>query len=168
MNTSTPQRKALIPFIRDFNQADLPAIKAIVTSLHPRWFDDHALENIPKDVQLGQTFVAVSKDQRVGFINLTAFEGKAYINWLGVDPKFHRQKIGTQLLIKAQEHCLSLGYATLHAKTVVHQDPLDSTYDLTLKFYTAHSFTVEKTFKTQTFEHFTYNKGILTKELKTP
>jgi ribosomal protein S18 acetylase RimI-like enzyme len=153
--------------IRSFEPSDLTAIKAIVTALHPSWFDDHALENIPKDVQLGETYVAEFRDQLVGFINLTAFEGKAYINWLGVDPNFHRQKIGTQLLIKAQEHCLSLSYSTLHAKTVVHQDPPDNTYDLTLKFYIAHSFTVEKTFKTQTFEHFTYNKGVLTKELKT-
>jgi ribosomal protein S18 acetylase RimI-like enzyme len=153
--------------IRSFEPSDLSAIKAIVAALHPRWFDDHALENMPKDVQLGKTFMAVSSEQIVGFINLTAFEGKAYINWLGVDPKFHRQKIGTQLLIKAQEHCLSLGYTTLRAKTVVHQDPPDNTYDLTLKFYVTHSFIIEKTFKTQTFEHFTYNKGILTKDLKT-
>ena len=44
--------------IRPYQSGDLIHIKSIVKKLHPQWFDENALKNIPIDAQLGKTYVA--------------------------------------------------------------------------------------------------------------
>ena len=47
--------------IRKFKVSDLNSINKISQGLHPEWFTEEALENIPRDVQFSKCLVAGKK-----------------------------------------------------------------------------------------------------------
>ena len=42
--------------VRKFKVSDLDSIKRIIKELHPEWFTEEALENIPRDIQFARCF----------------------------------------------------------------------------------------------------------------
>jgi len=151
--------------IRPFKITNLPRIKEIVLSLHPLWFDEKALQNIPTDAQLGKTFIAEEADNVQGFLILSSLEGQVWINWMGVDRQNHGHSIGTQLLAHAEEFLQTLGIQELRVNTVVEQTPLDGSYDRTVHFYQKNGYRIVEKKEIQTFEEFTFRRGILLKNL---
>jgi len=151
--------------IRLFNPQDLSAIKSIASDLHPKWFDEFALKNIPIDAILGKTFIAEKNSEVLGFLILSSLEGKVWINWMGVEPTHHGQNIGTKLLIYAENLLEKLGVQELRVDTVVEQKPADGSYDQTINFYLKNGFLILKKRKQKTFEQFVYRRGILSKNI---
>ena len=45
-------------FVRKFKISDIGSIKRIAKTLHPEWFTEEALENIPRDIRFARCFVA--------------------------------------------------------------------------------------------------------------
>jgi len=151
--------------IRPFKPQDVSAIKTIINNLHPKWFDEFALKNIPIDAVLGKTFIAEENSEIFGFLILSSLEGQVWINWMGVDPSHHGQNIGSQLLLQAENLLKKLGVKELRVDTVVEQEPPDGSYDQTVKFYLKNGFSILKKHEQQTFEQFVYCRGILNKDI---
>ena len=42
--------------VRKFKASDLDSIERIIKELHPEWFTEEALENIPRDIQFARCF----------------------------------------------------------------------------------------------------------------
>lgn len=152
-------------FIRRFKITDLESIKKIAISLHPKWFDKNALINIPIDTLINKTLIAVNENKLVGFAVFSSQEGETKINWLGINPKFHRKGIGKQLLEKIIKHVEKIGTKRIIVETVVEQNPKDLSYDETLKFYLAQGFKLRKKYPKEHFQNYTFSKGILEKNI---
>ncbi|MBN1222398.1 MAG: GNAT family N-acetyltransferase [Candidatus Aminicenantes bacterium] len=135
------QRKFLV---REFKISDLDSIKRISEALHPEWFTEKALENIPRDIQFARCFVVESDRKIVGFISVHSHEGKPMIGWLAVDRKLRGKGIGKLLLEKAERELISFGYTDLRVETVGECTPVYKPYAETLKFYKSKGFEVEK------------------------
>ncbi|QQS39099.1 GNAT family N-acetyltransferase [Candidatus Woesebacteria bacterium] len=151
--------------IRPFQTSDLLQISEIVASLHPKWFDNNAVVNIPIDAQLGRSFVAQDNKKIKGFIILSSLEGKVWINWIGVDLSFQGQLFGTNLLKHAENILKDLGVKELRVDTVIEQLPADGSYDKTIRFYLKNGFKVVKKYKQRTFNEFVYRRGVMLKKL---
>lgn len=152
--------------IRSFNSNDIFQIDEIIHSLHPKWFDEKALKNIPVDVQLGITFVAEHYAKIAGFINISSLEGKTWINWMGVNKINHGKGVGTELLIYAENKLRQIGVVELHVDTVVEQTPADGSYDKTVRFYIKNGYEIIERREIKHFENFIYRRGVLRKHLK--
>jgi ribosomal protein S18 acetylase RimI-like enzyme len=152
--------------VREFYSGDLEGIKKIFQDLHPKWFDDQAMINIPIDVKLQKTYVADNDKTIVGFICLRSQDGKPYIGWMGVSPSLHNRGIGKKLLNQAEKELLEAGANTLRVETVVEQNPNDESYNNTVKFYEACGFKVESMSEPKQFEKFVYRMGTMLKELR--
>lgn len=140
--------------VRAFRTSDLDGIRKIVLELHPKWFDNVAIVNIPIDVKFQKTYVADIEGSVVGFICLRSQDGKPYIGWMGVSPSLHGQGIGKNLVIRAEEEVIKAGADTLRVETVVEQNPSDESYDNTVKFYKTCGFKVESMSEPKQFEKF--------------
>jgi len=151
--------------IRGLSEKDIPAISFISKQLYPKWFDENALRNIPMDAQIGKTFVAEINEKVRGFIVISSLEGKAWINWMAVEPEYQGQGVGTALLNEAERLLLGLGMKDFRVDTVVEQFPDDNSYDLTIKFYKRNGFMVEKKHSQQLAGEFKYRRGVLHKRL---
>lgn len=151
--------------IRSFDSEDISKIKLLIAKLHPGWFDKNALKNIPIDIQLGKSFVAEENSVINGFIVISSLEGVVWINWMGVDPRFHRKNIGSQLLEYVENILRKLGVKALNIDTVVEQTPLDGTYDQTIQFYLKKGFKIVEKKEQQKHNEFIYRRGILRKNL---
>ena len=151
--------------IRPLQPDDLPHIKNIALALHPKWFDTNAMIHIPIDAQLGKSFVAEDQNTICGFIILSSLEGVVWINWMGVDPEYQGQLIGTNLLTYIENVLTKLGVKELRINTVVEQVPKDGTYDRTVQFYLKNGFAIVKKEEQQTFHEFVFRRGILLKRL---
>ena len=151
--------------IREFKDIDLPQIRRIVQSLHPKWFDDQAVKNIPFDIYFQKTFVAEMDGKAVGFICIRSQDRNPYIGWMGVDINHHRSGIGKALLTHAQKYIVAKGAKFLRVRTVVEQQPNDGSYDLTVQFYISNGFEVEKMEEEQTFEKYKYRMGTMVKRI---
>jgi len=150
--------------IRPFHPPDKESIRTLVGTLHPKWFDAHALQNIPIDVEKYQTWVADEHGHLVGFVTLAqAEDGKWHIKWMAVS--LHRQGngIGKTLLNEAITHAKNAGVNELFVETVVEQDPPDGSYDRTIYFYKKHGFELHTRYHQETFHNFTFSKGLLHK-----
>ena len=88
-------------FVRRFKVSDLNSIKRIIENLHPGWFTEEALMNIPRDIQFSRCFVAEENGRIAGFISVCSHDGKPMIGWLGVDLKFRGKGIGRALVLEA-------------------------------------------------------------------
>jgi len=84
--------------IRKFRASDLGAIGRIAKSLHPEWFTEEALKNIPRDIQFTKCFVAEKDERIIGFISVYSDLGKPMIGWIGVNKKLRGRGIGRQLV----------------------------------------------------------------------
>jgi ribosomal protein S18 acetylase RimI-like enzyme len=151
--------------IREYQSGDDHAINQIIAGLHPKWFDAAALQHIPFDLHFQKTWVAVEEGIVVGFISMYSQDGKPVIGWLGIDVTQHRKGIGKSLLDQVENEVVKFGGSSLRVETVVEQDPLDGSYDLTVKFYEACGFIVESQSEQKTSGEFTYRMGIMVKML---
>lgn len=152
--------------VREFRLSDLGGIKKIVQELHPKWFDDGAVVNIPIDVRFQKTYVADNEGAVVGFICLRSQDGKPYIGWAGVSPGSHGQGIGKNLVGRAEDEVIKAGADTLRVKTVVEQNPNDESYNNTVKFYEACGFKIESKSDIKKTGGFVYRMGVMLKELR--
>lgn len=130
--------------VRKFKKTDLGAIKQIARGLHPEWFTEEALTNIPRDIQYGQCFVAEQEDNIVGFISVHSYDGKPMIGWMGTEKKLRRMQIGRHLVEKVVSELQRLGYRYLRVETVGECEPKYEPYEQTLKFYESMGFMTEK------------------------
>jgi N-acetylglutamate synthase-like GNAT family acetyltransferase len=131
-------------FLRKFKVSDLDSIKLIIKDLHPEWFTEEALENIPRDIQFAKCFVIERNRKIVGFVSVHSYDGRPMIGWLGVDQKMRGEEIGQQLLEKVESELIKFGYKDLRAETVGECSPVYKPYAETLKFYKSVGFEVEK------------------------
>jgi len=152
--------------VRGFRQKDLDGVNKIIENLHPKWFDDGALNNIPIDINFQKTFVATDNNNIIGFICLRSQDGKPYIGWMGVSPTFHNKGIGKLLIKRVQETVLQAGTNTLRVITVIEQKPTDESYDNTVKFYAACGFIIETKSEPKQSGEFIYRMGTMLKSLK--
>jgi ribosomal protein S18 acetylase RimI-like enzyme len=130
--------------VRRFRPSDLNSIKRISKSLHPEWFTEEALENIPRDIQFGRCFVVEKDGKIVGFISVHSHSGKPMIGWLGVAPDARGEGIGKLMLEKVESELAKLGYKDLRVETVGECTPVYEPYAETLKFYQSAGFEIEK------------------------
>ena len=78
----------------------------------PKWFGiESAILDYVKDVQRMPMLVALKESETIGFLALN-YHNKytAEIHVMGVLQKFHRQKIGQQLVSFAENYLASKGY----------------------------------------------------------
>lgn len=130
--------------IREFRTSDLESIERLIAGLHPDWFTEEALENIPRDIRLARCLV-FEKDARVtGFISVHSHDGKPMIGWLGVDRRERGSGIGRDLVTAVEEELRRFGYRDLRVETVGECTPPYVPYVETLRFYRSLGFTVEK------------------------
>lgn len=132
---------------RKIEEQDHPEILEIAESL-PDWFDEDARRRaIPVDLQHQNGFVALTEGIIVGFITLFICEGRLNIGWLGVRPDYHRDGIGSQLLVCAEEFGKQNGLGEIVTYTLgdgVDYEP----YELTRNFYFKRGFKVYQRNKT--------------------
>lgn len=131
-------------FVRRFKVSDIKSIKRIIKDLHPEWFTEEALENIPRDIQFARCFVIEKNRIIVGFISVHSHDGNPMIGWLGVDPKLKREGIGKLLLEKVESELIKFGYKDLRVETVGECTPVYKPYAATLEFYKSMGFKIEK------------------------
>lgn len=129
---------------RKFKISDLNSIKQITHSLHPKWFTEEALENIPRDIHFSRCFVAEENEQITGFISVCSHDGKPMIGWLGVKPELRGEGIGRLLLEKVEKELKKWGYKDLRVETVGKCTPEYKPYAETLSFYRSAEFKIEK------------------------
>ena len=139
-----PNRKKDNFIVRNFKVSDLDYIKQIIKDLHPEWFTEEALKNIPRDIQFAKCFVADNKGKIIGFVSVHSYDGRPMIGWLGVDNKFRGKGIGRLLLEKVESQLLKFGYKDLRVETVGECTPVYEPYSATLKFYESLGFEIEK------------------------
>ncbi len=151
--------------IRVFEQKDLSKIELIIAKLHPGWFDNNALRNIPIDIQLGTSFISEENSEIRGFIVVSSLDGTVWINWMGVDPQFHGNNIGSELLEYVVTFLKKIGVKELNVDTVIEQIPADGTYDRTIQFYLKKGFQIVERKELQKYKEFTYRRGTLRKYL---
>jgi ribosomal protein S18 acetylase RimI-like enzyme len=130
--------------VRKFKTSDLDSIKRISAELHPEWFTDEALENIPRDIQFARCYVAEMDDRIVGFISVYSYDGRPMIGWLGADYRLRGKGIGKILLGKVESELVKFGYKDFRVETVGECTPVYEPYAETLKFYKSLGFEVEK------------------------
>ena len=151
--------------IRGYRENDLCAVKQIVSSLHPKWFDDGAVKNIPFDINFQKTYLAEVDGEVAGFICIRSQDGKPFIGWLGVDIHDHRSGIGRALVLHVENLLIAVGATSLRVETVVEQEPLDGSYDLTVKFYKSCGFVLEHVGEPKTADGFIFSMGTMVKLL---
>ena len=137
-------RKKYNFIVRGFKRSDLNSIKRIIINLHPEWFTEEALENIPRDIQFAKCYVIEKLGQIAGFISVHSHDGKPMIGWLGVDPKSRGEGVGKLLLEKVECDLLKFEYKDLRVETVGECTPVYKPYKETLEFYKAMGFEIEK------------------------
>jgi ribosomal protein S18 acetylase RimI-like enzyme len=130
--------------VREFRYSDLDSIKEIIQDLHPEWFTEEALENIPRDIQLAKCYVAERDETVIGFVSVYSHDGNPMISWLGVDKKLQGAGIGRVLLTKVENELKNLNYKDLRVQTVGECTPRYEPYAETLKFYISMGFEVVK------------------------
>lgn len=126
---------------RPIQKRDHPGILAVAEAL-PEWFDSDACgRSIPADLRHQDGFVAISDGEVVGFITLFFAEGRLNIGWVGVRPDCQKKRIGSRLLICAEEFGRQHGMTEVATYTLgegVDYRP----YEATRQFYFSRGFTV--------------------------
>ncbi len=130
--------------VRRFRPSDLNSINQIIKNLHPEWFTEEALENIPRDIQFARCWVVEKKEKIVGFISVHSHDGKPMIGWIGVDLELRGEGTGRLMLEKVEDELISFGYKDLRVETVGECTPAYKPYAETLKFYRSAGFEIEK------------------------
>lgn len=130
--------------MRKFRSSDLTSIERIAKALHPEWFTEEALRNIPRDIQFAKCFVIEKKGAVAGFISVHSHDGNPMIGWIGVDPESRGEGIGKLLVEKVERELRKFGYKELRIETVGECTPIYKPYAETLKFYKSMGFEIEK------------------------
>ena len=132
---------------RPIQEQDHADILAVAEAL-PEWFDADARRRaIPTDLRHQHGLVALSDGKIVGFITLFFAEGRLNIGWLGVNPDYQRNGIGTKLLDGAEEFGRQHGVTEIATCTLgdgVRYEP----YETTRRFYLSRGFAVYQRSKT--------------------
>jgi GNAT superfamily N-acetyltransferase len=126
---------------------DIPAILSLAQGLNA-WFDEHALTiAIPIDVKHQTTFVAIDRNEPIGFVSLYVSEGRLNIGWIGVRLDWHRRGAGTALVARAEKSARDLGLDTLGVITL--GDSVDyEPYERTRRFYFKNGFRLARRLRT--------------------
>jgi ribosomal protein S18 acetylase RimI-like enzyme len=152
--------------IRESTEKDFTGIMKVVRALHPKWFNNFAInKSIPLDLKIHKGFIGEEKGKVLGFITYTSKDGMAELSWIGVDPKLHRQGIGTKLFNALEKELKRLGIRKLQVDTVADSEESEP-YRKTRLFYRKVGFRVERVRKAKSedtgeeFEMATFSKEI--------
>ncbi len=120
----------------------------------PKWFGiESAILDYIKDVQDMPMLVAKDDSGVIGFLALNRHNKyTAEVHVMGILPQFHRQKIGQQMILHAEEYLRQKGYQYMTVKTLSESRPNEE-YDRTRKFYLGVGFLPVEEFKTLWGEH---------------
>lgn len=107
----------------------------------PQWFGiEEATAQYIRDTDTMPTLIAKAEDRVVGFLTLREHNRyAAEIHVMAVRPEFHRQGIGSALVMEAERFLADRQFEYLQVKTLSPAHP-DASYALTRKFYTAVGF----------------------------
>ncbi len=104
----------------------------------PEWFNEAGLKVMERDLKSETTFIAVEKDQVLGFITVKPLNDKALeILWMAVRREFRGRGIGTEML-RFVEMWAKANFEVLVVKT--SGDLNYKPYDETRKFYERRGF----------------------------
>ena len=123
--------------IREYSSSDFPQIKKLI--LDAENFGEPFLENetlnIKKNSSLGfgKVFVAILKDQMIGYISLGKRVFAMMVDSIIVDRNHQRKGVGKTLIEKAKEYSKSRGFHVLRTDTGTFMD-------YAIKFYLACGF----------------------------
>jgi GNAT superfamily N-acetyltransferase len=130
--------------IRPFRKTDLLSIKKLIHDLHPEWFTEDALKNIPRDIQLARCLVAEAGGRIVGFVSFHSEDGMPMLSWLATDRSRRGTGVGRLLVDAAVDELQALGYRDVRVRTVGECEPIYPPYAETLSFYKSMDFEIEK------------------------
>lgn len=128
------------PFvIRPIEEGDAPSILLLARSL-VKWFIAEGLDQMGRDLNLHEGFVAVRGDRILGFVTWTAIdEAVASLSWIGVAEEEHRRGIGRVLFQALVAELRRKGFRHVEVSTVA--DSVDyEPYAATRRFYRAMGF----------------------------
>ncbi len=115
--------------IREFRESDIPEIVRLFKVSDPAWpggfffgqtVPEDALRRMSQDERINSTYLAWADGKVVGFINLLEVpqeEKSGYIGLLNSDPSYHGRGVGRELLKRAIQRCVELGYETVTLHT---------------------------------------------------
>ena len=104
----------------------------------PEWFNEAGIKAMERDLKSETTFIAVEKDQVLGFITVKSLNDKALeILWMAVRREFRGRGIGTWLL-RFVEMWAKANFEVLVVKT--SGDLSYKPYDETRRFYERRGF----------------------------
>ena len=138
--------------IRKSTEKDFKGMMKIAKMLHPKWFDKDAINRvIPLDLKIQNGFVAEEKGKILGFITYFSNEGEVKIGWMGVNPEFQREGIGTKLIKRLEKELKKIGVKELRVDTLAESIKYKP-YEPTRAFYKKLDFKVEKITKRKSKE----------------
>jgi len=115
--------------IREFRKSDIPEIARLFKASDPAWpggfffgqtVPEDALRRMSQEERINSTYLAWADGKVVGFINLLEVpqeEKSGYIGLLNSDPAYHGRGVGRELLKRAIQRCVELGYETVTLHT---------------------------------------------------
>ena len=105
----------------------------------PEWFNEAGIKAMERDLKWETTFIAVEKDQVLGFITVKPINDKALeILWMAIRREFRGRGIGTGLLRFVEMWAVERGFEVLVVKT--SGDLSYKPYDETRRFYERRGF----------------------------
>lgn len=101
----------------------------------PEYFTMDGLKSLAEDLETHEIYGAFSREELIGFISLRRTDTAAIeISWLAVLPNYHRQGIGSRLVLEALKNYAVKGFTICYVKTLAETAD-DSGYDKTRAFY---------------------------------
>ena len=125
--------------VRPFGPSDAPAVLAVARGL-PKWFNPEGLENIERDLDHHEGFVAVLDGRTLGFATWHPLDREvAELSWMGVAEEEQGRGIGTALVAAIAEASRRRGHRFLEVSTVADSVAY-APYAETRRFYRARGF----------------------------
>jgi ribosomal protein S18 acetylase RimI-like enzyme len=119
-------------------QKDFKRIVDLARSL-PEWFTSDGISQIEKDLPCQHSLLAELNGNLVGFLSFYSYEGVAHIGWMGVDKRYQRIGIGSELINTLVDFLLGLSIFEVRVKTL-GESILYEPYVGTRLFYYARGF----------------------------
>ena len=130
--------------IRPFTRKDIRGMLAVARKLHPTWFHETHLKNMPIDLAFQHGFVAVDGSKIVGFVSCSSEDGIPRICRLGVDPAMRRQGLGAKLVAAVEKDVRRAGAGIVQVTAMGWTRPFNRPHSETRAFYKALGFEVVK------------------------